>query len=115
MVIGFSPADAFTSLLLAKQSTEAVLERLDPPRRAAVLMALLGLVLVGLLLVACAMIGAHWVRRIARHRPGVTSRGADVVAQRRSLREALSPVFPAALTEDTIQLGGSPSDTKLDR
>lgn len=103
------------SFILAKQSSEAVLEQLDPPRRAAVLMALLGLVLVGLALVACAMIGAHWVRRVARHKPG--ARRAEVVeasAQNRQLREALATVLPMAKSDDTIQLGTAPSETKLD-
>jgi hypothetical protein len=103
------------SFLLAKQSTEPVLEQLDPPRRAAVLMALLALVLTGMALVACAMIGGHWVRRMAQHKPGAfRAKAAEGAAQNRRLRDALSSVLPEAKTNDTIQLGRAPSDTKLD-
>jgi hypothetical protein len=104
-----------TPSLLAEHSPDAVLEQLDPPRRAAVLMALLGLVLLGLLLVACVMIGAHWVRRMARHKPGML-RGqmVEAAAQNQQLRHALASVLPEAKTDDTIQIGRSPSETKLD-
>ena len=51
-------------------SAEPLIERLDPPRRAAVLMAILGLVILGLTLVACVMIGGRWVRRLARDEHG---------------------------------------------
>lgn len=44
------------------------LEQLDPPERAAVLMALLGLVLLGITLVVCTMLAGRWIRRYARHR-----------------------------------------------
>lgn len=57
--------------LLAQGDGEpSVWQRLDPVRRAKLLMALFALLLVGLLLVALAMIGARYVRRLARHRPG---------------------------------------------
>jgi hypothetical protein len=103
------------SRLLADQSTVPVLEQLDPPRRAAVLMALLGLVLLGLALVTCAMIGAHWVRRMARHKPGaVRAKAAAAAVHNARLRDALASVLPDAKTDDTIQLGRSPRDTKMD-
>lgn len=69
--------------LLAESSTPTGLERLDPPTRARVIMALLGLVLLGVTLVACVMIGGRWVRRLARHSPhsmvprGLASRAVD--------------------------------------
>lgn len=104
------------SYLLARQSTEVVLEQLDPPRRAAVLMALLGLVLVGLALVSCAMIGGHWVRRMARHKPGgLPRKDVETAAENRRFREALAAVLSAAKTGDTLQLGRAPGETKLDR
>jgi hypothetical protein len=115
MVMKFAIAAMISGVQLAEHSTDAVLEKLDPPRRAAVLMALLGLVLLGLVLVACAMIGAHWVRRMARHRPGVSrATASETAAQNRRLRGALASVLPEAKTNDTIQLGQSPSDTKVD-
>ncbi len=40
------------------------------PLRAILLMALLGIVLLGLLLVVGTMLGAHWVRRLGRFRRG---------------------------------------------
>ena len=103
------------NFLLAKQSADPVLEQLDPPRRTAVIMSLLALVLTGLVLVACAMIGAHWVRRMARHRPGArrTKVGSEA-AQNQRLRDALASVLPEARTDDTIQHGRSPNETKVD-
>jgi len=47
----------------------SVLERLDPPRRAQVIMVLLGLVLLGVLLMALVWLGGRYVRRIAAARP----------------------------------------------
>jgi hypothetical protein len=115
MVMNFAAATAVDSILLAKHSTDAVLEQLDPPRRAAVLMALLGLVLLGLVLVVCAMIGARWVRRMARHRPGALRAKADeAAAQNQRLRNALASVLPEAKTDETIQLGRAASETKFD-
>jgi hypothetical protein len=102
-------------LFAMQDSTEPVLRQLDPPRRAAVLMALLGLVLTGLLLVTCVMIGAHWVRRMARYKPGAQRNNeVEAAAQNQRLRNALASVLPEAKTDDTIQLGRSPGDTKLD-
>jgi hypothetical protein len=104
------------ALLPARHSTDAVLEQLDPPRRAAVLMALLGLVLLGLVLVTCAMIGAHWVRRVARHKPGtLRAQTAEAVSQNRRLREALASVLPEVKTDDTIHVGRTSTETKTDR
>jgi hypothetical protein len=48
---------------------EAGLLRLDPPTRARVLMALLGIILVGMFLLAFVLIGARWVRRLLRMPP----------------------------------------------
>ncbi len=41
---------------------ETVLERLDPQRRAAVVLALIGLCLLGVTMVVLTMLGARWVR-----------------------------------------------------
>jgi hypothetical protein len=102
-------------LLIAQQSAEPVLERLDPPRRAAVVMALLALVLTGLLLVTIAMLGGHWVRRLARHKPGAlrASSAAESARQNRALRKSLRSVLPEAPTEETIHIE-STKDTKVD-
>jgi hypothetical protein len=115
MVTNLSAAVTMVSILLADQQKEPVLERLDPPRRVAVIMALLGLVLTGLVLVTCAMIGARWVRRMARHRPGrERARTAAMAAENQRLREALESVLPEAKTDDTMHLGRSAGETKLD-
>ena len=44
--------------------------KLPPPTRAAALMALLGIALLGMLLVVIILLGGHWVRRQGSHRRG---------------------------------------------
>ena len=115
MVTNVGIATVVSSVLLAKQASDPVLEQLDPPRRAAVIMALLALVLTGLLLVTFVMVGAHWVRRMARHRPG--ARGASktgAAAQNQRLRESLQSVLPEAKTNDTVFVDLSTKETKAD-
>jgi hypothetical protein len=104
-----------TSLILAAEdATEPVLERLDPPRRAAVVMALLALTLIGLFLVVFIMIGGHWARRLARQRPRKELRiGADLATDDSQLRQSLESVLPEAKSDDTVQLGRAPRDTKV--
>ena len=105
-----------TELLLAQQAAEPVLERLDPPRRAVVIMALLGLVLVGLFLVTGIMLGGHWVRRLARHRPGMRdrSKGDPAASANQRLRESLRPLLPEIDPADTIHLDAPSKETKID-
>jgi hypothetical protein len=104
-----------TSVLAATEPTGPVLERLDPPRRAAVIMALLALILTGLLLVTCAMIGARWVRRMARYKPGnPRSKAVETATQNQRLRNALRSVLPELKTDDTVDLGRSTRETKAD-
>lgn len=43
---------------------------MPPTTKAIVLMALLGIVLLGLLLVVLILLGGHWVRRVGSHRRG---------------------------------------------
>ncbi len=100
-------------VILGHDVPAPVLEQLDPPRRAAVVMALLALVLIGLFLVAAAMLGAHWVRRLARHRPGKPGLRPSELDMNRRLRQRLEPVVPDAKSDDTIQIEGA-SDTKVD-
>jgi predicted PurR-regulated permease PerM len=115
MVI-FHQSTAPDILLVAQQATEPVLERLDPPRRAAVVMALLAMVLLGLLLVTCIMIGARWVRRLARHHPTHQVAGNSNISQRgsRALSQSLRAVLPNASTGDTVQLDRSTKETQAD-
>ena len=103
-----------TILFAAQQAGDAVLERLDPPRRAAVVMALLGLTLIGLFLITFVMVGGHWVRRLARHRPGrrrfTTKTATDV-----ELRETLQQILPEGNPSDTVLLDTSSKDTKTEK
>jgi hypothetical protein len=104
------------SILAANAVNGPVLERLDPPRRAAVVMALLALVLTGLMLVMCAMLGGHWVRRLARHQPGTRSTGAasNGAVENRRLRESLADIIPTAQIGDTLHIDTSTKDTTAD-
>ena len=54
--------------LLAQQTTAP--EKLPPPLRAKVYMALLGILLLGLLLIVIVLLGGHWVRRLGSYRRG---------------------------------------------
>jgi hypothetical protein len=102
-----------TVLLGAPQAGDAVFERLDPPRRAAVVMALLGLTLVGLFLITFVMVGGHWVRRLARHRPGQRRIENNPAADGR-LRDALQGILPEMKSGDTVLLDTSSKDTKAE-
>lgn len=102
-----------TILFAAQQAGDAVLERLDPPRRAAVVMALLGLTLIGLFLVTFVMVGGHWVRRLARHRPG-QRRFVKHAATEGGLREALQEILPEGNSSDTVLLDTPSKDTKVE-
>ena len=46
------------------------LEKLPPPTRAALLMTLLGILLLGLFLVTAILLGGHWVRKLGKYRRG---------------------------------------------
>ena len=92
---------------------DAVLEKLDPPVRAAVLMALLALTLVGLFLITFIMVGGHWVRRLARHRPAPRQFGKSAATE-----SGLPDVVDSALLDrkssDTLLLDTSSKDTKVE-
>jgi len=96
-------------LHLADATKTPVFERLDPPRRAAVVMALLAFTLIGLFLVAAVMIGARWVRRLARHNRGPTTQNTN--SENRQLRAALEPILPEGDTGETTIAKKSSNDT----
>lgn len=106
----------------AQPKDQPALERLDPPTRVAVIMAILAIVLTGMALVAAAMIGAHWVRRMARHRPRNNAANADALASLQSerLRASLKSVLPEVSSGNfgnsgsTVQIDPAESDTKID-
>jgi hypothetical protein len=114
-MVSRAKAVCWTSLLVAAAPSGPVLEQLDPPRRAAVIMALLALVLTGLLLVTIAMLGGHWVRRLARHKPASAHTSSRGAAANQRLRDALETILPTAKTSDTIHIDASTKDTKVDR
>lgn len=107
--------NASSIVLVALQSTESALEQLDPPRRIAVLMALLGLILVGLMLVMIVMVGAKWVRRLARHEVGQHASGVSGY-QRRSgrLQDGAPDIMSEVNTGETIRLNVSSKETKME-
>jgi hypothetical protein len=109
----FISALSWNAMLAAPK--DPLLRQLEPQQRVAVVMALLALVITGLFLVTCVMLGAHWVRRLARHKPGVTrSHAVEAAAQNQQLRTALKSVLPEVKTDETVQLGRMPNDTKVD-
>jgi hypothetical protein len=100
------------TLLLDADSTASMgLERLDPVTRARVLMALLGLVILSVALVACVMIGGRWVRRLARQSPPL----APSHRQSRHAARAGSPISAAnAATGETIFGLERTDETRID-
>src|SRR3954447_11277406 len=92
-----------SAALFAAPSIDPVLEQLDPPRRAAVVMALLGLTLVGLFLITTVLVGGHWVRRLARHRPA-GSRHSARARTISELQDSLEMMLPDMKKGDTVLL-----------
>ena len=104
-------ATGSTFLTLADRSTSTGLERLDPETRAIAIMALLGLVLLGVTLVACVMIGGRWVRRLARQSPHSTA------SRRRSPFASTATVAASrngALSGDTLTGEQRTDETRAD-
>jgi hypothetical protein len=112
MVIDNFFPELATALFAAQESSEPLIERLDPPHRAAVLMAILALVLTGIVLVACVMIGGRWVRRLARHELGPTKHTMHVENQR--LRKALRPILPEGQSGETTVAKRGGDETVVD-
>ena len=100
-------------LMAVEESNDAVIEQLKPEQRVAVVMALLGLTLVGLFLITFTMVGGHWVRRLARHRPG-QRRAAKAAGGEGQLRDALAAIAPDAKSGDTVLFDTRSKDTRID-
>ncbi len=94
-------------LLMAQSSAE-----LPPPVRAAAMMALLGIVLLGLLFIASILIGGHWVRRLGSHR-----RGSAVPPDFFSKKQPSSPDLPRLDDKplDDKRFDGKPLDGETAR
>lgn len=103
-------------LLSVAQPADPVLERLDPPRRAFVIMAIIGIAMTGLLLVTCVMLGARWARGIARQRPRPPRLDSDAqsATENRNLRASLEGLLPQIDTADTIHMDRETGETKVD-
>jgi hypothetical protein len=97
--------------MFADSSAATGLERLDPPTRARVLMALLALILLGVTLVACAMIGGRWVRRLARHKPRRAARHRHPFGGS-TLRPSMDPT--AGPMGDTLVAEHRTDETRID-
>jgi hypothetical protein len=102
------------TFLLAEKEVGAAIERMKPEQRAAVIMALLALTLIGLFLIVFAMLGGHWARRLARHRPRKKELDANHSFDETDamLRQSLESVLPEAKSDDTMQFGKGASETK---
>lgn len=94
-------------LLLADEPKRTALERLDPERRAAVILSLVGLGLLGVLLVVVTMLAGRWARQ---HRSSRSSRlDLSTTKQRKSQRRR--PNHQASRGETMVDTPGE-QDTK---
>jgi hypothetical protein len=101
----------FWAALADQKLAEPLLERLDPPRRAAVVMALLAITIVGLFLVAVILLGGNWARRLARRRHGPTHQNTNIENER--LRSALEPILPSNNSGETIIVNKRSDETLI--
>lgn len=99
--------------MLVDRHAEPLLQRLEPSRRVAVTMALLGIVIVGIFLIAVVLLGGNWARRLARHKTGSRSNYGRPLAPRR--QGQVPPSVAAESSTDTISTRGSNRPTKPDR
>ena len=103
-------------LLGAANASGPVLEQLDPKRRMAVIMTIIAIVVTGLLLMTCTMLGARWVRGIARQkpRPPRLDSTTQAAAENRNLRASLEGILPNVDPDETIHTNRKTGDTKVD-
>jgi hypothetical protein len=85
------PATSVASSVGALLAQHGPSEKLSPPASAAVLMALLGVALLGLLIVVLILLGGNWVRKQGNFR-----RGPSVPPDRRPLSRRPSEGSPPA-------------------
>jgi hypothetical protein len=96
--------------VLADQSTtQPLIERLDPPRRAGVVMALLVITILGLFLITVVLLGGNWARRLARRRYPRSDGQANIENER--LRSVLQPILPTGSTGETTIAKRTSNDT----
>lgn len=63
-------AEWLLSAAPALAEAAAPVEKLPPPTRAALFMALVGIALIGMFFIVAILLGGHWVRRQGSHRRG---------------------------------------------
>jgi hypothetical protein len=103
-------------VIVAQEPAQPLLERLDPPRRAMVMMAIFGLVILGLALIAAVMMGGRWVRRMARHQPGARSsvrNSSRSLATQRVPEPAPNPAVEGG-TSSTVQIDTASRETRIE-
>ena len=81
-------------IALAAPLAQQGARKLPPPQQAMVLMALLGILLVGMFLIVAVLLGGHWVRRLGKHQrgPAVPPDRAPLVKNPLHAREVPEPV-----------------------
>ncbi|HEY4234959.1 MAG TPA: hypothetical protein VGM76_16115 [Lacipirellulaceae bacterium] len=108
-----SHSPLLSATLADVRAAEPLIERLDPPRRAAVIMALLAITIIGLFLVTCVLLGGHWARRLARRRHPPSDGNTNIENER--MRSALQPILPAGPTDETTVIRPASNDTVTGR
>ena len=105
-----------SSVLIAQSAEGPLIQRLDPQRNVALVMALFAIVLIGITLVACIMIGGHWVRKLARSQP---KRKSSPMTNSEAWRAALSDSLATeklseGKSSETVFSDGASDDTRVD-
>lgn len=115
MVIGPAIERLIFDLLGAANPAIPLIERLDPYRKVAVIMALLALIVIGVFLVAATMLGGNWARRLARQRPGACSKvlSKDHGVYVHHSRAKLEGVPPEIDTKNTVNIDRTTDETKV--
>ena len=100
-------------LLAVEQAAQPLVQRLEPSQRVAVVMALLGIVIVGLFFVAIVLLGGNWARRLARHSP--RRKPIDPSNGAPHPRNSPQAPLPHAKSDDTVEIKRSSGPTKIDQ
>jgi len=87
-------------------------DKLPPPTRAAVMMTLLGILLLGMMFVVFVLVGGHWIRRLGSHRRGPAV-PPDVMPG--SSPKNSTPTIPPKLPNTKLNEGDTmiPDDTQF--
>jgi hypothetical protein len=101
-------------LIVAAKDVGPAIEQMKPAQRVAVIMALLGLTLIGLFLVTFIMVGGHWVRRLARHRPRSTGTSTNAADETTTGGDVPQIVLPDENSGDTMLLDRASKETKIE-